>query len=921
MEEKRTSDDVIKLLNKLYYGKRRSVGEVVAERNDKKVKLPLAGVDIDATVVGRVADVTITQRFVNSFPENLEAVYTFPVAASASVYSVEMKVGERVIKGKVEERSQARENYRLAIENGQRACLMEQERDEIFTVSVGNIPPEEEVSIEIKYSEALTFYEDGSTEIRLPLVVAPKYTPGEPVAREQVGNGVLLDTDRVSDASRISPPRLVDSFDPEVDLNVCVKIAAPKNGSRGRSALGLGLNDLACSQYATRSSFDKTGTTGTKICLARKNELMNRDFVLRWQHADRVLTSQFLSHRTGQKGRYSGMLSILPPVQEKVHETGRDLVFLLDRSGSMHGEKMISAKRACKFLLSSLGPRDRFAINAFDHENDWFSEPALFEEKAKMCRATEEAVSAGLDFLTTVDAQGGTEIGRALIASCDRFEKLEDCKDPIVVLITDGHIGDESDVLKLVQQKVSNIRVFTVGIDSAVNYGFLERLARLSGGTSAFVNPGDELESTMRRIACNIGQPLIQEIKLEGINCRIEQSTIAPRMVPDLFSGRCADIFFQYEKTGSGKPRIEISGLFADGSQYKSEVDLESAKTEAISRLWARRVISDLEDEFRSGTGDREEIQNAIVALSVEHSILCRFTAFSVIDEEQIDTSSLGSRQMSQPVHMPSGWGAAPAPGQMQITGASSGSWGGPAMPSCSGGWGAPPTGGSYGTASGSAYGSAAWGAADMDGVFGDAGFGAPSGMETGGQFYSFGAPPSMEPVQKKESQPLETAMVETGEYDVLSPSSSSASLKSGALGSLAHLYDSAARSGAGRLTMPLERVIIAIDQFFLEWQSSLDAIEAGQSPNRERLEYVYDQLIQALADHPVSFELPKLASFLRLNYSNLLAALDAPNFSYTGVRAMRKQLNLGYEQVCAEAQAALTRALGKSGAFWQFTV
>ncbi|MBI1271635.1 VWA domain-containing protein [bacterium] len=899
MEEKRTSDDVIKLLNKLYYGKRRSVGEVVAERNDKKVKLPLAGVDIDATVVGRVADVTIIQRFVNSFPENLEAVYTFPVAASASVYSVEMKVGDRVIKGKVEERSQARANYRLAIENGQRACLMEQERDEIFTVSVGNIPPEEEVSIEIKYSEALTFYEDGSTEIRLPLVVAPKYTPGEPVAREQVGNGVLLDTDRVSDASRISPPRLVDSFDPEVDLNVCVKISAPKNSSRAE--LGLGLKDLACSQYATRSSFDKTGT---RVTLGRKNELMNRDFVLRWQHADRVLTSQFLSHRTGQKGLYSGMLSILPPVQEKVVETGRDLVFLLDRSGSMHGEKMISAKRACKFLLSSLGPRDRFAINAFDHENDWFSEPTLFEGKAKMCRATEEAVSAGLDFLTTVDAQGGTEIGRALIASCDRFERLKDCKEPIVVLITDGHIGDESDVLRLVQQKVSNIRVFTVGIDSAVNYGFLERLARLSGATSAFVNPGDELESTMRRIACNIGQPLIQEIKLEGINCRIEQSTIAPRMVPDLFSGRCADIFFQFEKTGGGKPRIEISGLFADGSPYRSEVDLDSARTEAISRLWARRVISDLEDEYRSSNGDRQEIQNAIVALSVEHSILCRFTAFSVIDKEKIDTSSLGSRQMSQPVHMPSGWAAFPVPGQMQSTGSSSGSWGGPAMPSCSGGWGAAPAGGG-------AYGNALWGAPDIDAVFGEAGFG----------YSDFGAPPSMQPVQKKEALPLEAAMAETGEYDVLSSSSDSASLRSGALGSLAHLYDSAARGGAGSMTLPLKRVIIAIDQFLLEWQSSWDAIEAGQSPDRDRLESAYDQLIQALADHPVSFELPKLASFLRLNYSNFAAALDAPNFNYTGVRAMRKQLNLGYEQVCAEAQAALTRALGKSGAFWQFTV
>ena len=188
---------------------KRALGSLIAEMSGVKKEMPLAAVDIQAKVADRISDVTVSQKFRNTFAEHLEAVYIFPLAHSAVVTSFEMRVGTRVVKGEVKERNQARQDYQAAIQQGKRSALMEQERDDVFTMQVGNIAPGEEVSVVLKYSERLPFFEDGTCEIRLPLVVAPRYISGVALDRNSVGHGTENDTDQVPDASRITPPRLV----------------------------------------------------------------------------------------------------------------------------------------------------------------------------------------------------------------------------------------------------------------------------------------------------------------------------------------------------------------------------------------------------------------------------------------------------------------------------------------------------------------------------------------------------------------------------------------------------------------------------------------------------------------------------------------------------------------------------------------
>jgi Ca-activated chloride channel family protein len=595
----------------------RALGSLCVTRDERRARLPLAGVRISARVADRVAEITMEQKFTNPFAEALEAVYIFPLPGGSAVSAFELKVGSRVIKGIVKERGEARRTYTEAIQQGKRAALLEQDRDDVFSVQVGNLPPGEEVSVRIVTSERLPFFEDGTTELRLPLLVAPRYIPGGALPRDPVGDGVEWDTDQVPDASRITPPRLAPGFDPKVALNIDVEIA---DGA---------LCDLACSQHATKMS-------GGKIALAKQDELLDRDFILRWKLAgDRVRTS-LLTTKEG-----FGMLSILPPKRDGFLGLARDVVFILDRSGSMSGVKMTSAARACSLLLATLGPRDRFAITAFDNSTEWFS-------GGKFVKADEAGLEAGEKFLRTIDARGGTELDPAMKETLHLIgnRKEDEGRVPVVVILTDGQVGNESAVFQRVQNDGGDARIFTVGIDTAVNEAFLKRVSSLGGGTCTCVVPGEALEDALRGIGREIGAPLVVDVKVEGVE------DLAPARVPDLFAGRAATVFFRVKK---GKT-VTVTGKYSDGKAFRETVKPGEIELPAIAHLWARTRVTDLEDRFRLEAGNQDKLREEIISLAIKHTLLTRFTSFVVVDESEIVNKGGEVHRVVQPVLQPSKW-------------------------------------------------------------------------------------------------------------------------------------------------------------------------------------------------------------------------------------------------------------------------
>jgi Ca-activated chloride channel homolog len=475
--------------------------------------------------------------------------------------------------------------------------------------------PGDAIAVRLTYSERLPFFEDGRAELRLPLVVAPRYVAGEELPREQAGHGVVRDTASVPDASRISPPRLAKGFDPKVALAIEVEMFG-------------GFTDLSCSQHAVRTS---SGPESARVSLSREREPLDRDFVLRWRLAGEQVKSHVLVH-----GGFA-LLSVLPPARDGFTGTPRDVIFVLDRSGSMQGAKMASASRACALLLRTLGPRDRFALQCFDEVVAWMS-PGFQQ-------ADEGSIDRGEKWLRAVAARGGTELGVAMAEALGAMRARGETagRVPVIVLLTDGQVGDESRVLKKLQAELGDARVFTVGIDTAVNDGFLRRLAAIGGGTSTFVEPGTRLEEALEAVGREIGTPLVTELRISG-----EVAELAPARIPDLFAGRPATAFFRH---GGGK--VKVTGKVAGGGRFEEEIEPREAPLAAVDHLWARARIADLEDEFRASQS--ESAKKEIIALSTRHTVLTRFTAFVAIDD-QVVNSGAKPRTVVQPVEMPAEW-------------------------------------------------------------------------------------------------------------------------------------------------------------------------------------------------------------------------------------------------------------------------
>jgi Ca-activated chloride channel homolog len=626
-------------------GKTRELGTLQVQRQGTKRALPLAGVDISAQVADRVASVTVKQTFKNDYAEHLEAVYIFPLSGGCVVSDFEMRVGTRVVKGEVQERAKARIEYQNAIQAGKRAALLEQERDDVFTMNVGNIPPDEEITITVTYSERLSFFESGRTELRLPLVVAPRFIPGEELDRKSVGSGTEGDTDLVPDASRISPPRLVPGFDPQVALKIAVDLSLTDDSG------STGVSDLSCSQHATQLGL---ADGSVHVELAREDERLDRDFVLQWRLATGAVRSSMLVYKGSDNTSY-GMLSITPPKRDGYVAAPRDIVFVLDRSGSMAGIKMTSAARACSFLLSTLGPDDRFAIQAFDDSVEWLTQPNASGWDSRWVSADEAGIERGEKFLRSIDARGGTMLGMALTEAMTAItnRRMTSGRIPVMVVLTDGEVGNEADILRLIQQKLGESRLFAIGIDTAVNSGLLRRLANLGGGTATFVQPGTALENALRSVGREIGTPMITDLEIVSDSSfapAVDSKSLAPSRIPDLFEGRGVTAFVKL----TGKGTVVVRGTWADGKKFSEKVRTRKVDVPAVAQLWAKATLTDLEDQFRVSPND--SIRKQIIELSIKHSVLTKLTAFVAVDHAEVTNNDGTLRTIVQAVENPAHW-------------------------------------------------------------------------------------------------------------------------------------------------------------------------------------------------------------------------------------------------------------------------
>jgi Ca-activated chloride channel family protein len=584
--------------------------------------LPLDRLDVRADITGLASRIELTQEFLNVHDQALEATYVFPLPDRAAVTGMRMVAADRVVEAELQERGAAREEYDRAVAAGQRASIAEQERPDVFTMRVGNIPSGERVTVTLTLAGPLPV-EDGAATFRFPLVVAPRYIPGAPLPGPGVGDGYASDTDAVPDASRITPPVLLPGFPNPLRLTIDV----------GVDPAGLPLT-------AIRSSLHTVVEDGGRFRVL-PGERADRDFVLRLEHAD--LTAVLVTVPDGEGDEGTFQVTVLPPAGDGARRP-RDVVLLLDRSGSMQGWKMVAARRAAARIVDTLGDPDRFAVLAFDHTVE-----GVDTLPDGLVAATDRHRFRAVEHLAGMQARGGTELlqpvqrGLALLGD-------DSGRDRVLALVTDGQVGNEDQILRAVGGGAAGVRVHTVGVDRAVNAGFLGRLAAVGGGRCELVESEDRLDEAMDNIHRRIGAPLVTGVTLAADGLSLVPGTQAPERLPDVFPGVPYVVAGRYRGTPAGT--LTLRGTTRDGQQWSAEADAETSANAALTAIWARAHLRELEDRYAAGGSVAEQ---EIVATSLRFGVLCRFTAFLAVDSRVVAEGGPGHR-IIQPVAPVSGW-------------------------------------------------------------------------------------------------------------------------------------------------------------------------------------------------------------------------------------------------------------------------
>jgi Ca-activated chloride channel family protein len=598
------------------------------EKGSVLSECPLKHTDVKAEISGFLARVVVTQEFHNPFKDKIEAVYTFPLPQNAAVDNMTMQVGDRTVKGEIRRREEARAVYEAARQAGNVASLLDQQRPNIFTQSVANIMPGEQVKITISYVDWLK-YTDGSYEFVFPMVVGPRYIPGQPIGKQ--AGGWAHDTTKVPDASAITPPVAPAGSRAGHDISLEVALDA-----------GVPIDELKSTLHDVE--IERPTSHSALVRLRNKSEIPNKDFILKYDVTGKQIEDAVLTHSSDGNGFFTLLLQ--PPERVAVEDvTPKELVFVLDTSGSMMGFPIEKAKECMKLALDGLYTQDTFNLITFSGDTH-----VLFPEPVT---ATRDNLAKAQQFLASRSGNGGTEMMKAIKAALDPSDSQDHIR--IVCFMTDGYVGNDLEIIGEIQ-KHPNARVFSFGIGNSVNRFLLDRMAKQGRGEVEYVSTTDDGSAAARRFYERIRSPLLTDISVDWGG--LDVADIYPSRIPDLFSAKPVVVTGRYKSAGSGV--VKLKGKVA-GHDFMKEVPVEFSDQEprhdVLATLWARAKIAELMSQDYEGVQrglPRPDIVEAITQLGLEYRLMTQFTSFVAVEEMTV-TDGGQPRKIEVPVDMPDG--------------------------------------------------------------------------------------------------------------------------------------------------------------------------------------------------------------------------------------------------------------------------
>jgi Ca-activated chloride channel family protein len=648
-------------------------------------QVPAADTDIRVEVTGLSARHQIRQTFSNPNDDWLEAVYVYPLPDSAAVDELTMIIGEQRIVGEIQTRAQARRNYTSAKNNGQRASLVERQRPNLFTTRVANIPPLSEISIEIGFQSDVR-YDDGVFSLTLPLTITPRYVPGNQLTPQTIDSQTFISTiedgaelpaverehhdypapgsasdsqdsmanqpvvttggwgtipgftsDQVADAYDITPP--ITNAVPQATLDIMIES-------------GLTLTSI----HSTSHKINVTATDHQhSISPKTGSVLMNRDFVLQWQPQPGTspLAAVFMqngrsdikANNPDHKAEAYASVMLIPPQPLYDDATpSREVIFVIDKSGSMDGNSLVAAKKALELGILGLAESDTFNVVMFNDQTSTLYRRPLDASPVQKKRAVAS--------VRRIKAGGGTEIMAALTAALASTSHSDRVRQ--IVFITDGSVGNEAEIFKQVQKKLGNNRIFTVGIGTAPNRWFMRKTAELGRGTYTYIAESGEVAEKMRALFHKLERPVLNNIKLSFSNAGTPE--FYPGTIPDLYAGEPVLINVR-SGTTLDSAELHISGD-ENGIPWTRTLSLTSHPNNTqrgLDKLWAHRRITELENGLLFST-DLDGIKQQATDTALAYGLVSRYTSLVAIEQtiaRYTKTAPLATREI--PLAIPAG--------------------------------------------------------------------------------------------------------------------------------------------------------------------------------------------------------------------------------------------------------------------------
>ena len=574
------------------------------------------GADMDVTVSGQVARVRVTQAFRNTSDKWMEATYLYPLPDDGAVDSLKMVVGQRVIVGRIKRREEAKKIYETAKAAGQKAGLVESERPNLFRNHIANVGPHETVLIQVEY-QAPVRQLGGEYALRLPLVVGARYVP------PRTATGPAAAQDAAAVTAPIADPAVAKGLNP---VSITVHLApgfVPAN---------------VISPYH-RVNVVEAGPTERTVTLVQGEAPADRDFELRWRSASADPTIALF--RQTLNGQHYVMAAITPPATQKIGKTPpREMVFVIDNSGSMGGTSMEAAKQSLDHALETLRPEDSFNVIRFDD-----TMTKLFDHSMP---ATSDQVALAKRFADSLEAAGGTEMLPALKAAL-----VDDGKGPAVrqiVFLTDGDLSNEREMMAEIAAHGGKSRVFMVGIGSAPNTYLMRRMAEAGRGTYTNIGEGGEVNAKMTALLERLRTPAVHDLAVTVDGAPLD---ITPRQLPDLYAGEPLMLIGKGD-TLSGE--LTVTGMIGD-TPWSHSVELAAAHdSPAVAKLWANRRVADVEAQRAAGQMEDAAANESVAKLGVDYGIVTGQTSLVAVDETPSRPAGAKLTAEELPLLLPAGW-------------------------------------------------------------------------------------------------------------------------------------------------------------------------------------------------------------------------------------------------------------------------